>query len=52
MHAGRVKNYTTDMIPPHLRKWTIGEEGRAHWKESERLFFSRRDTGFPGHEPI
>lgn len=47
-HAGRVKNYTVDMIPEHLKKWTTSE----HWKEAEKLFFSRRDAGFPGHEPI
>lgn len=51
-HAGRVPNYSSDMIPPHLRKWTVGEEGRKHWKESETLFFSRRDAGFPGSEPL
>ena len=51
-HAGRVRGYTSEMIPPHLRKWTTGEEGRKHWKEAEALFFSRRDAGFPGHEPL
>ena len=51
-HAGRVKNYTTDMIPEHLKKWTTGEEGRKHWQESEKLFKGRRDAGFPGSEPL
>jgi len=50
-HAGRVPNYTSAMIPPHLKKWTVGEEGGKHWRESEALYFSRRDRGFPGHEP-
>lgn len=49
-HAGRVPNYNVDMIPPHLRKWTVGEEGKKHWKESEELFFARRADSFPGHE--
>lgn len=51
-HPGRVKHYTEEMIPEHLKKWTVGEAGRKHWKEAEALYFSRRDAGFPGSEPL
>lgn len=52
-HAARKREYSHDTdCPPHARKWTIGEEGRAHWKEAEKLFFTRRDAGFPGHEVL
>jgi len=51
-HAGRVKNYDVSMIPPHLKKWTTGPEGRAHWQESEALYKRRESDDFPGHEPL
>ena len=47
-HAGRVPNYTSAMIPPHLRKWNSA----THWREAQALYSSRRDRGFPGSEPI
>ena len=46
MHPGRVKNYTVDMIPEHMKKWASAE----HWKEAEAIFFRRRKEGFPGSE--
>lgn len=51
-HAGRVPNYTPELIPEHLKKWTLGEQGRKHWRESEAIFFRRRDAGFPGSEVL
>lgn len=35
-------------IPPHLVKWN----SQQHWNESKALFNSRKDAGFPGHEPL
>lgn len=35
-------------IPPHMVEWN----GRKHWNESQALFFHRRASGFPGHEPL
>ena len=48
MHPGRVKNYTVDMIPEHMKKWASAE----HWKEAEAIFFRRRKEGFPGSEAL
>lgn len=48
MHPGRVKNYTVDMIPEHVKKWASAE----HWKEAEAIFFRRRKEGFPGSEAL
>jgi hypothetical protein len=50
-HASRTHGYShTSDCPEHLKKWTVGEAGVKHWKESEALFFDRRGKGFPGHE--
>ena len=41
-HAGRVKHYTSEMIPPHLKKWSSAE----HWKEAETIFRRLEAGGF------
>jgi hypothetical protein len=45
-HAGRVPNYTEEMIPAHLRKWS----GAEHWKEAKAIYLRRQAAGFPGSE--
>jgi len=52
-HASRAPRYNGSLdCPPHLRKWTIGEEGRKHWRESEDLYNRRERAGFLGSEPL
>lgn len=45
-HAGRVPNYTVEMIPEHLKKWA----GPEHWQEAKGIYLRRQAAGFPGSE--
>jgi hypothetical protein len=41
-HAGRVKNYTADMVPEHLKQWNT----REHWEEAKAIFKRHEAAGF------
>ena len=52
-HWARKPNASDADCPAFLRKVSgHTEEGRKHWADSQLLFETRRDAGFPGHEPI